>query len=160
MYRVVVYGNSFLDEIRKDLKAFGDIRVCMPAEAGPGCDIGVYCSKMGLTAPPGRCRVGVAVSHTPAALQFFKEKGIPVVTVGRAARDTVTLSSRKAHSAVICLQREICTLAGQRLLPAEYPVCLEGERSDSALLCTAAILLLCGKERELLKNGAVGAKNS
>ena len=59
------------------------------------------------------------------------------LTCGLSSKDTLTLSSVTAESAVICLQREIGTLGGEVLEPYEIPVKLRRavDRMELLSLC-------------------------
>lgn len=77
------------------------------------------------------------------AAEFAKAKGIKTLTCGFSPYDTMTLSSITPERAVVTLQREIHTLDGQLVEPADYPVILRRAlQPHTILLCCAALLLL------------------
>ncbi len=151
MYTVFLCGGRQNHRVAKILEPCKDI-LLQPAVSGEMLRGHVFlCDHL----PPANlrlhCRVGVAPGDAPPALEFFKAQNIPVLTVGRSPRDTLTLSSRQELCAVISLQRRLCDLNGRCVGPAEYPVALTYPCSDTALLYAAALLLLCGKEDFLLR---------
>lgn len=89
--------------------------------------------------------------HQPA-LEFAQKHKIKTVTCGLSPYDTLTLSSITAELAVVTLQREICTLGGTTIEPADFPVALSQPWEAEAILAAAAILLLsdCGDQLQKL----------
>ncbi len=152
MYTVILCNNHPTNTLWEHLHLCNDIFL---RPAAQGCvltgDIALYTHPYPLKKVQLHCRVGIAPGDASAALQFFKKQNIPLLTVGRAGQDTLTMSSRQETSAVLCLQREICTLNGDCVGPAEYPITFDHPYSDHTLLYVAAVLLLCGKENQLLQ---------
>ena len=86
----------------------------------------------------------VFCSHHKEAAAFSRERGLRAVTCGFSPYDTVTLSSSTGEQSVVTLQREIHTVEGNLLEPADYPVLLTEPRSGEDVLISAAVLLLLG----------------
>lgn len=93
---------------------------------------------------PGPRAVAVIHSHNAEGLAFAARHQLKTLTCGLSSRDTLTLSSMAGESAGICLQREIATLGGGRVEPADFFVRLRGQTERFELLTLAAVLLLCG----------------
>ncbi len=156
MYKVVLCGNRYASVLATLLAPFWDIVLSpLPRLGRTTGHIALY---TGPPAPavPIQCNFGIAPADSVEAAAFFKEMRLPLVTAGTAGLNTVTLSSRQKNAAVICLQRELYTLGGQRIDPAEYPLPLPTAVADEPLLYAAAVLLLCGKEDWLLQGQPLG----
>ena len=67
----------------------------------------------------------------------------PVVTCGTGQRDTLTISSVTAERAILCAQRELPTVSGLWLEPAEFAVGLKRCTIGDAMLA-AGTAALCG----------------
>lgn len=67
----------------------------------------------------------------------------PVVTCGTGVRDTLTLSSLSPHRAVLCLQRELPTVSGLWLEPAEFAV-THSQSDLPSLMLAAGAAAVCG----------------
>lgn len=94
---------------------------------------------------PSPHAVAVVHSQDESSLRFCAQHHLRTLTCGLSSKDTLTLSSVTAESAVICLQREIGTLHGEVLEPYEIPVKLRRRIDRMELLSLAAVLLLCGE---------------
>ena len=94
---------------------------------------------------PSPHAVAVVHSQDESSLRFCAKHHLRTLTCGLSSKDTLTLSSVTAESAVICLQREIGTLGGEVLEPYEIPVKLRRAVDRMELLSLAAVLLLCGE---------------
>lgn len=81
-------------------------------------------------------------SENSAALKLLKNIGINTITCGMASVDTLTLSSVLENSALVSLQREIQTLWGRTIEPAEFPIKFSKSCSDYGILAACGILLL------------------
>lgn len=92
----------------------------------------------------GQRAVAVVNSQNAQGLSFAAQHHLKTLTCGLSNKDTLTLSSLREDSAVICLQREIKTLGGGHMEPAEIPVRLRSPIERGDLLSLAAVLLLCG----------------
>ncbi|MCI8360775.1 MAG: hypothetical protein HFE86_05490 [Clostridiales bacterium] len=90
--------------------------------------------------------VAVAPSDAPAALRMLERQGAPAVACGMSAADTVTLSSIHEGRAVVCLQRVLTTLSGEKVEPGDYPIGLAAPISPYGLMAGIAILLLAGED--------------
>lgn len=86
----------------------------------------------------------VAGSENREALMYLKDQSVRTIACGLSERDTVTLASSTADSAVIGLQREILTLDDEPVEPSEYPVRFRNPPDEFPLLCLGAVLLLSG----------------
>ena len=78
------------------------------------------------------------------AVAILKNRDIRTVTCGLSQKDTVTFSSLDPDRAVISLQREIFSFAGENVLPREIPVALSSPQAEYPLLASMAVLLLSG----------------
>ncbi|HHW46639.1 MAG TPA: hypothetical protein GXX17_07010 [Clostridiales bacterium] len=81
-------------------------------------------------------------SENSAALKVLKTIGINAITCGMASVDTLTLSSVLEDSVLVSLQREIQTLSGKTLEPAEFPIKVSKSYSEYGILAACGILLL------------------
>lgn len=88
--------------------------------------------------------VAVVEPHNTAAVEMLKAQNIRTVTCGMSQKDTVTFSSLTEGSAVVSLQREIESRAGEAILPREIPVTFTQPKGEYPLLAAAAVLLLSG----------------
>ncbi len=86
--------------------------------------------------------VGLLASSNLAAAEFLHRCGVRTITLGMSSKDTLTLSSITSDSAVLCLQRAICDLAGNTLEPVEIPLALSHQYDAFSILCACAILML------------------
>ncbi|MEG1869235.1 MAG: hypothetical protein RR205_00135 [Oscillospiraceae bacterium] len=98
--------------------------------------------------------VAAVSSYHVQAMLLASQSHFPTVTCGMGAGDTVTLSSSTCDSAVICLQRTIYTLSGDKLEPVEIPITLSGKLSHDEILLIAAVLFISGNST-LLKNASL-----
>lgn len=87
--------------------------------------------------------IGVVCSNNPEAVMCLKKCGVKMVTCGMSCLDTVTLSSSVPQQKVY-LQRNLITLRGKILNPAEFTV--NDAREPDCLLLASATRLLCGLE--------------
>lgn len=92
----------------------------------------------------GNESLGPAVSST----------GFPAVTCGLFAKDTLTLSSITADSAVLDVRRSIQCLDGTAVEPQEIPVRTTGRVDSFTLMAAAAVMMLTG-HLPLLLNGKI-----
>ena len=86
--------------------------------------------------------VGLLSSSNLAAAECLHRCGVRTITLGMSSKDTLTFSSITPESAVLCLQRAICDLAGNTLEPVEIPLTLSRQCEPFSILCAAAILML------------------
>ncbi len=93
--------------------------------------------------------VAVVLSDNGRAMELLSHSQVKGVTCGFSSRDTLTVSSISAESAVICLQRAITTFSGARIEPVELPVRLSRPVDMFSLLCVAAILILADQVQVL-----------
>ena len=153
---VVLLGSSpgcRLGEALRDLPE-GRYRLCLP---GPGQAIpypeGRTVAVLGdrfarLPASPPELPAGCPVlfsARSPAAAAFAGGGGLVPLDCGLSLRDTLTLSSLTAGSAVVSLQRPVARLDGRMLEPGEFPLSLRREWAPFPLLCRAGVLLLAGE---------------
>ena len=75
--------------------------------------------------------------------------GAQILTCGMHQQDALTFSSFDGEQAVISLQAALVTLGGRDLLPQEFPLFRREDTKRFDLLACAALLLLCGKSRQL-----------
>lgn len=90
--------------------------------------------------------VAVVEPRNTAATEMLKAQNIRTITCGLSQKDTVTFSSLTENSAVISLQREIESTGGEEILPKEIPVTFACPKPEYAILASAAVLLLSGRE--------------
>lgn len=88
--------------------------------------------------------VAITDSQNAQTLRFAADHHLKTLTCGLSGKDTLTLSSIGENDAVVCLQREIATIGGGMMDPAEIPVRLREPLERIELLELAAALLLCG----------------
>ena len=86
--------------------------------------------------------IGILPCYSRPALEFAQKNNIKAVTCGLSPYDTLTLSSITGERAVVTLQREIRTLGGIMVEPADFPITLCRPWKAEAILTVAAILLL------------------
>ena len=72
------------------------------------------------------------------------ESGIPVITCGMNPKNTVTLSSLTAASALVSLQRTVTDIFGYEAEPGEFRIKLNRGYSPFAVTASAAVFLLSG----------------
>ncbi len=87
--------------------------------------------------------IAIVRSDHTAGLDFLSNQKIPAITCGRSPQDTITLSSFTEDSAVVCVQRPICTLGGKTIEPSEFPLCDYTNTDPFSIMANTAILLLC-----------------
>ncbi len=95
--------------------------------------------------------VAVVDSGNDALGEQISATGLPAITCGLYARDTITLSSMDTDRAVIGVQRSISCFDGTRADPQDIPVRLHRPVDPFALMSMAAVLILSGKLEVLLK---------
>ncbi len=100
------------------------------------------------------CRVegeGVAVvdAGRENAVRLAAKTRLDAITCGLSPRDTITLSSLKEDSAVICLQRGVACFDGAVAEPQEIPVSLCPGADSFALMSAAAVYILSGNVNKL-----------
>ena len=88
--------------------------------------------------------IGICDSSDAAALLYFKTEGIPVITCGMGAKNTLTLSSFNDGTALITVQRELPFLSGGGEKPEEFSVHFEGDSSPFAVMAVFAVEHLAG----------------
>lgn len=86
--------------------------------------------------------IGILPYSSRPALKFAQKNNIKAVTCGLSPYDTLTLSSITGERAVVTLQREIRTLGGVMVEPADFPITLCNPWEAEAILTVAAVLLL------------------
>lgn len=99
----------------------------------------------------GHRAVAVLDSCNEKLIPLVASTGLPAVTCGLSARDTITLSSIGSESAVIDLQRSINCFNGSIAEPQEIPVYLGASVDSFALMAAASIYILSGKVDRLHK---------
>ena len=77
-------------------------------------------------------------------LRDIMESGIPVITCGMNPKNTVTLSSLTAASALVSLQRTVTDIFGYEAEPGEFRIKLNRGYSPFAVTASAAVFLLSG----------------
>ena len=105
----------------------------------PGNAIAIYTGSM--DRPPAIPKHGIAVVAT-ASRKAVAQSGLPAITCGLSAKDTITLSSSTADSLLISLQRGITSFSGAPVEPVEIPLTLSCPRNPLLVLPVAAVLLL------------------
>ena len=88
---------------------------------------------------------GIVFSLDKEALQILKRAEVPTITCGMAEEDTLSLSSIKEDSAIICVNRKIKTLSGEFIEPQEHKINVKIKTTDYAVLAASAILM-CSNE--------------
>lgn len=88
--------------------------------------------------------IGICEDSNTAALKAFKTSGIPVISCGMGAKNTVTLSSLGNASLLASLQRTVTDFAGNDIDPAEFKIRLTKKYSPFAVMASAAVLLILG----------------
>ncbi|MFA7637479.1 MAG: hypothetical protein WCX81_06925 [Monoglobales bacterium] len=84
-----------------------------------------------------------------ASLKNYEGK---IITCGMSTRSTVTYSSISEEGCVICIQRAIPTLSGEKIQPLEYPFEYTGKTFDEvSILMIITAALLCGADISKLK---------
>lgn len=101
----------------------------------------------------------VDASGKPPLLHMVKETGLPTITCGLSACDTITLSSHCSDSAVITLQRTIQRFDGRNVDPQELPVVLR-QSVDSFLLMALAAVCFFTDNEHLLRTKAIKWDNN
>ena len=99
-------------------------------------------AESGIKLPSGT--VGICEDSDRAALKILMESGIPVITCGMNPKNTVTLSSLAAASALVSLQRTVTDIFGSEAEPGEFRIKLNRGYSPFAVTASAAVLLLSG----------------
>ena len=88
--------------------------------------------------------MGICEDSNLSALKILMESGIPVITCGMNPKNTVTLSSLTAASALVSLQRTVTDIFGSEAEPGEFRIKLNRGYSPFAVTASAAVLLLSG----------------
>ncbi len=68
-----------------------------------------------------------------------------IITCGFADSDTITLSSNADGRAAVSVNGEITTLCGNKFYPGDIVIDFSDEPTESELLFSAALLILCDK---------------
>lgn len=76
--------------------------------------------------------------------RFLQGTGTAAVACGTSPRDTLSLASIDANSALVSLQRCVTTLDGRMIEPGEILVSLLRPRSPHEVLAAVSVLLLSG----------------
>lgn len=76
------------------------------------------------------------------AAAMLGSTGNTAVCCGMSGKDTITLSSCRDDTALVCLQRTVITLAGQVVEPCEIPVRMTRRRHKRDILFASAALIL------------------
>lgn len=87
---------------------------------------------------------GICEDKNITALGIFKASGIPVISCGMSAKNTVTLSSLSSGSLLASLQRTVTDLSGGEVEPGEFKIRLTKPYTHFAVMASAAVLLLSG----------------
>ena len=101
--------------------------------------------KMDIEDSGGRMTVAVVDSQNIKLGPIVASTGIPAITCGLSARDTITLSSIRTDSAVIDLQRSVTCFDNSIVEPQDIPVNLEKPVDSFALMAVASVCILTGK---------------
>lgn len=88
--------------------------------------------------------VGICEDSNQKALGLFGASGIPVISCGMNAKNTVSLSSLGSDSLLASLQRSVTDCYGNEVDPAEFKIKLTKAYSPFAVMASAAVLLLKG----------------
>lgn len=99
----------------------------------------------------GERLVAVVDSSDSTVTEQVSATKLPAITCGLFARDTITLSSMNVDSAVIGIQRSISCFDGSRAEPQDIPVKLAKSVDSFTLMCAAAVLILSGNIKKLIK---------
>ncbi len=131
----------------------GRFRLCLPGPGQeipypPGRTVAVLSDQLSGPPPsppplPPGCPI-LFSGQNPAAARFAGGTGLAPLDCGLSLRDTLTLSSLTAGSAVISLQRPVARLDGALIEPGDIPLALRREWAPFPLLCRAGVLLLAG----------------
>jgi hypothetical protein len=92
--------------------------------------------------------IAIVDSSKEELLTYVATTGLPAITCGLSAKDTVTLSSIRTDSAVINLQRAVTCFDGTLAEPQEIPISRREDANSFALMAASAICLLAGKYPE------------
>lgn len=95
--------------------------------------------------------IAVVDSSNNKLLEHVSSTKLPAITCGLLCRDTITLSSMDTDSAVIDIRRAITGLDGSVIEPSEIPVSLTHSMDSYLLMAAAAVFLLTGNTKKLLK---------
>lgn len=87
---------------------------------------------------------GICEDSNETALKLFKANGLPVITCGNNAKNTLTISSVENNNYLVTLQREIIDIKGNVICPADYKICLEKGYSPEAVMLSCGVLCLIG----------------
>ena len=101
--------------------------------------------ELDLDALAARRTIAVVDASNRELLAWVAAMDIPAITCGMSEKDTVTLSSMRADSAVVGFQRVFTRFGGAACEPQEFPVPLHAQTDGFALMAGAAICALCGK---------------
>lgn len=97
----------------------------------------------GLIGISADCRaVAIANSRNSRQLDALARLGIPIISCGMLAKDTLTYSSRTDDGVVISLQRSVSSLYGKEIEPLEVPLMLPARVCGYSLLAYAALCIL------------------
>jgi hypothetical protein len=92
--------------------------------------------------------IAIVDSSKEDLLAYVATTGLPAITCGLSAKDTVTLSSMRTDSAVINLQRGVTCFDGSLAEPQEIPIKRPEDADSFAVMAASAICLLAGKSPE------------
>jgi len=102
----------------------------------------------------GAAAVAVVDSSDEHLLAQVSHTRLPAITCGLKSKDTITLSSIGADSAVVDLRRSISCMSGNKVEPAEFPLRTKRPIDSFMLMSVVSVLILAGK-MESLKEGFI-----
>lgn len=87
---------------------------------------------------------GICEDNNEIALKLFKANGLPVITCGNNAKNTLTISSVENNNYLVTLQREIIDINGNTICPADYKITLQKAYSPEAVMLSCGVLCMIG----------------
>lgn len=94
--------------------------------------------------------IGICEADDKEALEVFSKRPIAVISCGMGRKNTVTLSSINADTALLTFQRTLTDIKGNTIEPAEYKIRLKDKYRSFSIMASATILLLYGIKPEVL----------
>jgi hypothetical protein len=86
--------------------------------------------------------IGICEDSNKTALTVFQKSGIPVISCGMNAKNTITLSSLGSNQLFASLQRCVTDSSGLNIEPAEFKIKLNSKYQPFSVMASVAILLL------------------
>lgn len=88
--------------------------------------------------------IGICEDTNKNALKLFFKNRTPVISCGLGNKNTVTLSSLTDNSLLVTLQRNIKSMYGLSIEPADFKITLWKKYSPFSVMAGATILLING----------------